>query len=172
MKEKIIILLEKFKILKKYHEALEASKKLKFTDQILILSAVVFLIPFMFFYFVSPAQTAGIKKSKAVNSMVKMKFEKLKAEDNLARSNEDEMMQRESELKFINGLVLSSDSAIQFLNTISNMVESNTLEIKFIKKNAQFDKIYEKVYIPKNPDGSVDESVKINYKLLFLYWCS
>ncbi|MEZ7891542.1 MAG: hypothetical protein QMC67_07330 [Candidatus Wallbacteria bacterium] len=166
MKEKIIALLEKFKIISKYEKALESSKKLKFTDQALILAAVIFLIPFMFFYFIAPAQSSAIKKGKAVNSAARMRLEKLRAEENLARSNEDEMGQRENELKFINGLVLSSDSAIQFLNNITNLVESNTMEIKFVKKNAQFDRVYEKVYTPKGPDGAADEGMKISYKLL------
>ncbi len=154
------------KVKKYYNAALEGSEKLRSGDRAIIITALVIVMPLVFFSFVYPAQEFSLKKTKNICDNARSKFDRLKSEDDAAQAKAEEMASKKAELDHLNGLILGSDAAIQLLNAVTNFAEKNSLDIKFMKKHAQFDRIYERVFLPKDASGAPDEAARILCKVL------
>ena len=154
------------KMKRQYHDAALKVENLKTTDRLIITLAAVLVLPFIFFYFVYPGQQASIKKIKTQLAGAKARYETLKNEADGVDRNAGELKKSEGELKAIDALVLTSDAGVQFINTISNNVIKNGLDIKFIKKTAKYDGVYEKTSVALDPSGKPDETTRFSYKML------
>ncbi|HNY12556.1 MAG TPA: hypothetical protein PKK26_13285 [Candidatus Wallbacteria bacterium] len=154
------------KIKQYYNAALTGSEKLRSGDRAIIISALLIIMPLVFFSFVYPAQEFSLKKAKNLCENVRSKFNNLKSEENAAQAKAEEIAAKKAEMDYLNDLILGSDAAIQLLNAVTNFAEKNSLDIKFMKKHAQFDKIYEKAFLPKDASGAPDEASRIFCKVL------
>lgn len=154
------------KMKKQYHDAAMKVEAMKTTDRLLITLAAILVVPFVFFYFIYPGQNSSIKKMKTQLAGTRARYETLKNEADGVGRNADELKKSEGELKAIDALVLTSDAGVQFINTISNNVVKNGLDIKFIKKTAKYDGVYEKVSVALDPSGKPDETTRFSYKML------
>jgi len=149
-----------------YEKLNSRASAFKTSEKIMIFSAILFCVPMLFFYIIFPYQETTIKKLSSACASVKARYSVLSAEDDLARNDSEDIVKNESKLAELDRMVLGNDSAIQMINVITNIVESNALDIKFTKKTPQFDRIYEKSHSPRDPDGKQDENSRFTYKLL------
>lgn len=149
-----------------YRRALEVSERLRTSDKALILITVAIVVPVVYFYFIYPAQQSYVKRAKTSCTNARTRFDRLKAEEDAAEANRAEMQSRQEELSAINSLVVGTDAAIQLINSISNYAAKNSLDVKFLRKQAQFDRVYEKAFTPRDGNGLPDEQSRFTYKLL------
>lgn len=150
-----------------YYDLLNAkASAFKTSEKILLFCTVLFCVPIFFYFLVFPYQESSVKSLRSACAAVRARHSVLSSEDEAAKSSEEGIKRNESKIAEMEGLVLGNDSAIQMLNVISNMVEKHSLDIKFTRKNPQFDRIYEKSYVPKGSDGQPDEASRFSYKML------
>lgn len=154
------------KIKRRYHDAAMKIEGMKTTDRLIIAIAPVLIAPFIFFYFIYPGQQAAIKKMKTQLAGDRARYETVKNEADGVERNAGELKNSEGELKKIDALILTSDAGVQFINTISNNVTKNGLDIKFIKKTAKYDGVYEKTFAAVDAAGKPDETTRFSYKML------
>ncbi|HNY11917.1 MAG TPA: hypothetical protein PKK26_10040 [Candidatus Wallbacteria bacterium] len=154
------------KVKRRYNDAAMKVEGLKTTDRLIIALASLLIAPFIFSYFIYPAQQASIKKMKTQLAAASARYETLKNEANGVDRNANELKNSEGELKKIDALILTSDAGVQFINTISNNVIKNGLDIKFIKKTAKYDGVYEKTSVTLDAGGKPDETTRFSYKML------
>ncbi len=150
----------------KYAEVSNKIEAIKITDRVIIVLCVVLISPFIFFYFIYPQQASQIKKNKAALQMVRGRYETLKNEADRLEKNAEEIKNAAQQIKLIDALALEPGAGVQFINAISFNALKDGLDIKFIKKTAKYDQIYEKSYAAVDEAGNTDETSRFNYKLL------
>jgi hypothetical protein len=146
-----------------YSNKIEA---IKITDKIMIALVIILVPPFIFFYFIYPRQASQIKKNKISLEIVRSRYDTLKNEAGRIERNAEEIKNAGERLKQIDALALEPGAGVQFINAISYNAVKNGLDIKFIKKTAKYDQIYQKSYAAFDEAGNIDESSRFNYKLL------
>ncbi len=154
------------KMKRRYHDAAMKVEGMKTTDRLIITITSILVVPFIFFYFIYPGQQASIKKMRTQLAGDRARYETIKNEADGVERNANELKNSEGELKKIDALILTSDAGVQFINTISNNVAKNGLDIKFIKKTAKYDGVYEKIFVAPDSSGKPDETTRFSYKML------
>lgn len=139
---------------------------LKITDRLMIILVVILVPPFIFFYFIYPQQALQAKKNKTSLEMARSRYNTIKNEAERIERNAEEIKNAAGQLKEIDALALEPGAGVQFINAISYNAVKNGLDIKFIKKTAKYDQIYQKSHASVDEAGNIDESSRFNYKLL------
>ncbi len=139
---------------------------LKITDRLMIILVVILVPPFIFFYFLYPQQALQAKKNKTSLEMARSRYNTIKNEAERIERNAEEIKNAAGLLKEIDALALEPGAGVQFINAISYNAVKSGLDIKFIKKTAKYDQIYQKSYASVDEAGNIDESSRFNYKLL------
>ncbi len=154
------------KIKEIYNKIAEISEKLSWNEKALTLCVILFLTPVFYFYLIYPWQSEALKKASREYNQSKIRFEALDAERQKCVNMSEEINQGGEIMKYINGLILNPDDAIQIINVISELISKNGLSINFLKNSAQFERIYEKMHIPKTEDGQNDHAAKFSFRIL------
>ncbi len=154
------------KIKEIYNKIAETSEKLSWNEKALTLSVILFLTPIFYFYLIYPWQSEALKKASREYNQAKFRFEALDAEREKCVNMSAEINKGDEIIKYINGLILNPDDAIQIINVISELINKNGLVINFLKNSAQFERIYEKMHIAKTDDGQNDPAAKFSFRIL------
>lgn len=156
--------MQKFK--EAYNQISEKAARLSWNEKALVLGVIFIITPLIYIYLIYPWQTASLKKAEQEYKQAKLRHDRLAGEQSGCERMKSEMASGEELVKFINGLVMNADDAIQVINIISELIAKNDLSINFLKNGAQFERIFEKTYMPKNADGTADPAAKFSYRIL------
>ena len=156
--------MKKFK--EAYNKISEKAARLSWNEKALVLGVIFIITPLIYIYMIYPWQAAALKKAEQEYKQAKLRHDRLAQEQAGCEEMKSEMASGEELVKFINALVMNADDAIQIINIISELIAKNDLSINFLKNGAQFERIYEKTYIPKNAAGESDPAAKFSYKIL------
>lgn len=149
-----------------YARMSEAAAGLSWNEKALTLAVIFIFTPAIYLYAVYPWQAGLVKKAAREHSQAKARYERIAAEQDRCDRMKAEVAAGEEVSKFINGLVMNPDDAVQMINVISEMIARNDLSINFIKNSAQFERIYEKTHAPRNEAGEIDAAARFSYKVL------
>ncbi|HOT77133.1 MAG TPA: hypothetical protein PK467_15185 [Candidatus Wallbacteria bacterium] len=151
----------------RYRSASESLEAMKTSDKLIIALTVLLVIPFIFFYFIYPAQALQIKRLGSDLKSSRLRFANLSENAERVEKKAAEARGAEAELnKKISSLVYSADSGAQFIDFLSNAGLKSGLDMKIIKKRAKYDEIYEKTHIFREEGLSDDDAPRFSYKLL------
>ncbi len=154
------------KIKEIYGKIVETSQRLSWNEKALSLGVILFLTPVFYFYLIYPWQSEALKKASREYNQSKARFEALDAERARCEQMSREIKKGDEIVKYINGLILNPDDAIQIINVISELIDKNRLAINFLKNSAQFERIYEKINTSKTEDGRNDLQAKFSFRIL------
>jgi hypothetical protein len=154
------------KIKEIYTKIAETSERLSWNEKALTLGVILILTPVFYFYLIYPWQSEALKKASREYKQSKARFEALDAERAKCEDMSSEINKGDEVMKYINGLILNPDDAIQVINVISELINKNALTINFLKNSAQFERIYEKMHMPKTEDGRNDAAAKFSFRIL------
>jgi len=157
-------MMQKFK--EAYDKIAEKASRLSWNEKALVLGVIFILSPLIYIYLIFPAQAGWLKKAEQEFKQSRQKHDRLAQELRSCEEMRAEIVRGEELIKFINGLVMSPDDAIQVINIISELIVKNDISINFLKNSAQFERIFEKTYMSRNADGENEPESRFRYKIL------
>lgn len=130
------------------------SSRLGFSDKFLILAGALLVPPLLYLALLGPWIDDSLRKARGAVVAQRTRCERLAADALAADAAEAETRKNAGEIAAVDRLVLTSDAAMQLINELTTLADKAGLDIRFLKKNAQFDRIRDRRFSPPATDGA------------------